>query len=73
VGYNETRGDGTHTRTGSHNVVVGQQHNFSSFGGLVVGAFNTISGAFAAVSGGADGTAEEAFDWVGGDLFDSNQ
>ena len=42
-------------RTGSHNVVVGQSHNFSRFGGLVVGRFNTISGEFASVSGGATG------------------
>ena len=39
-------------RTGSHNVVVGQRHNFSRFGGLVVGDHNTISGDFASVSGG---------------------
>jgi hypothetical protein len=44
-------------RTGSHNVVVGQEHNFSRFGGLVVGDGNTISGEFAAVSGGGGNTA----------------
>ena len=37
---------------GSHNVVVGQWHNFSRFGGLVVGHSNTISGDYAVVSGG---------------------
>jgi hypothetical protein len=61
VGYNELRDLSTctppdpfckNTRTGSHNMVVGMQHNFSRFGGLVVGQFNTISGDFAAVSGG---------------------
>jgi hypothetical protein len=59
VGYNEPRvgQDVENIRTGSHNVVVGQQHNFSRFGGLVVGTFNTISGDFAVVSGGADNTA----------------
>ena len=56
VGYNEAR-EGENVRTGSHNVVVGQGHNFSSFGGLVVGRQNEISGAFAAVSGGFDNTA----------------
>jgi hypothetical protein len=40
------------TRTGSHNVVVGAHHNFSRFGGAVVGNFNDISGDFASVSGG---------------------
>jgi hypothetical protein len=61
VGYNEPRelvdGEDQNVRTGSHNVVVGQWHNFSRFGGLVVGIFNTISGDFASVSGGASNTA----------------
>jgi hypothetical protein len=56
VGYNEPR-EGENVHTGSHNVVVGQGHNFSSFGGLVVGRQNEISGAFAEVSGGFDHTA----------------
>jgi hypothetical protein len=59
VGYNEPRPEefGENIRSGSHNVVVGQQHNFSRFGGLVVGNFNTISGDFAVVSGGEGNTA----------------
>jgi|RhiMetdeSRZDD1v2_1073273.scaffolds.fasta_scaffold281263_1 hypothetical protein len=52
VGYNELRPLSDNVRTGSHNVVVGRQNNFSSFGGLVAGAFNEISGEFAAISGG---------------------
>src|SRR5215510_16000104 len=53
VGYQEHRGDGfVDTRTGSHNVIVGRQHNYSSFGGLVVAQFNEISGPWASVSGG---------------------
>src|SRR5215813_13555428 len=60
VGYNEERflpGQGDNVRTGSHNVVVGEFLNFSSFGGLVVGVFNEISGSFASVSGGQSNTA----------------
>jgi hypothetical protein len=59
VGYNESRVvfGGTDDRTGSHNVVVGEFNNFSSFGGLVVGGFNEISGQFASVSGGTANTA----------------
>jgi hypothetical protein len=60
VGYNEPReaGEfGENIRTGSHNVVVGQRHNFSRFGGLVVGNVNTISGDFAVVSGGSENFA----------------
>jgi hypothetical protein len=57
VGYNEPRVDGESIRTGSHNVVVGQEHNFTRFGGLVVGFRNEISGDFASVSGGNLNTA----------------
>jgi hypothetical protein len=59
VGYNESRNNplDPDERTGSHNVVVGPFHNFSRVGGLVVGDFNTISGDFAAVSGGERNTA----------------
>jgi hypothetical protein len=67
VGYNELRDLSDcdpaedqfckNTRTGSHNVVVGLGHNFSRFGGLVVGILNEISGDFATVSGGIRNTA----------------
>jgi hypothetical protein len=79
VGYNESRvpapfcedsppGDPacTDIRTGSHNVVVGQGHNFSRFGGVVVGMRNAISGDFSAVSGGNDNTASGIFTSVSG-------
>jgi hypothetical protein len=82
VGYNDPGFDTNHT--GSHNVVVGERHNFSSFGGLVVGQHNTISGDFAVlsgglsntasspyavVSGGLNRTAEGEVEWFAGDLF----
>jgi hypothetical protein len=67
VGYNEERRSGQDDiRSGSHNVVVGEQHNFSRFGGLVVGFFNEISGDFASISGGARNTASGAFSSVSG-------
>ena len=53
-------------RTGSHNVVVGEGLNFSSFGGLVVGFVNEISGSFASVSGGRLNTASGDFASVSG-------
>ncbi len=68
VGYNEPR-QGGNVETGSHNVVVGQGHNFSSFGGLVAGRQNEISGAFAVVSGGFDNTASGASAAVSGGIF----
>jgi hypothetical protein len=69
VGYNEPRDDGDNERTGSHNVVVGLGHNFSRFGGLVVGRQNAIRGAFASVSGGFDNTAGSDSASVSGGIF----
>jgi hypothetical protein len=69
VGYNEPRDPdlfGGTIRTGSHNVVVGVGHNFSRFGGLVVGYTNTISGDFASVSGGEANMASGEFASVSG-------
>ena len=65
VGYNETRGSGD-DRTGSHNIVVGMEQNYSSHGGLVAGRHNTISGEFSAVTGGRYNTASGNFAFVGG-------
>jgi hypothetical protein len=87
VGYNEPRDGGETRQTGSHNVVVGQGHQFSSIGRLVVGLQNEIRGAFAAVSGGMrntaavqfsavsggrNRTAESDFVWVAGSLVEDN-
>jgi hypothetical protein len=59
VGYNELRGDGTDLRTGSHNLVVGAAHSYSSFAGLVAGYRNTLSNGYCSVSGGFDNTASD--------------
>ena len=66
VGYNEVRRRGSTLRTGSHNVVVGRSHSYSSFGGLVAGLANNISGAFASVSGGQHGFAVGDYSSVSG-------
>jgi hypothetical protein len=66
VGYNEPRDSGETEQTGSHNVVVGKQHQFSSFGGLVVGLQNEIRGAFASVCGGVHNRAAGEHAAIGG-------
>jgi len=43
VGYNEDATWGL-DRTGSHNLVVGRYHSYSSWGGLAAGQQNTVSG-----------------------------
>ncbi len=54
IGYNEKPGDLlAGEREGSHNLVVGRLHRFSSWGGLVAGQQNTISGPYSSVSGGS--------------------
>ena len=55
VGYNEAEPDDV--RTGSHNLVVGRLHTYSSYGGFVAGLDNALSGPHASVSGGRRGTA----------------
>lgn len=49
VGYNEDFAD---VRSGSHNLIVGSQHSYTSYGGFVAGFNNTISGAQSSVTGG---------------------
>src|SRR5207244_9575129 len=45
VGYNANTG--AHARTGSHNLVVGDEHTYISYGGLVAGFHNTVTAPFA--------------------------
>src|SRR5262249_14526415 len=76
VGYNEHRQGDTifcgppsspsDTRTGSHNVVVGTELNFSLYGGLVAGRCNDIVGAFSTVTGGTRNVANGDFASVSG-------
>ncbi len=44
-------------KSGSHNLVIGDNHYYSQAGGLVAGMNNTINGYFTAVSGGLNNTA----------------
>jgi hypothetical protein len=59
IGYNESRKEfrEADVRTGSHNLIVGSQNNYSSYAGICVGNYDTISAPFAAVSGGYENTA----------------
>lgn len=55
IGYNES--SAVLSRTGSHNLIGGSLNSFSSFGGMVFGLQNTISGQYASVLGGNGNTA----------------
>lgn len=51
IGYNEPSGV-PNGRVGSHNLILGQNNDYTSFGGFVAGYLNTISGTYASISGG---------------------
>lgn len=76
VGYNELRGEGD-DRTGSHNIVVGKELNYSSYGGMIGGLHNAVSGRYATVSGGRNNEAGGDYSFVGGgggnDVSDGNE
>lgn len=65
VGYDELRGAGN-DRTGSHNLIVGIEQNYNSYGGLLTGRRNTLSAAYASVSGGFGNTAGGLYSSVSG-------
>ena len=54
IGYDENSSD---DKSGSHNLVVGVGHTYSSFGGIVAGNDNSITGAYSSVSGGLNNIA----------------
>ncbi len=68
IGYDENAG---RTQTGSHNLILGEEQAFSSFGGLVAGFGNTISGREASVSGGALNTASGFYTSITGGMHNT--
>lgn len=64
VGYNEA--DGDESRAGSHNLIVGEYHDWTSYGGVVFGYENTVTGAYSTVSGGLLNTVSGNFAAVSG-------
>ncbi len=66
IGYNELRFEGGDIRDGSHMLIVGDENNYSSFGGIVVGFFNETVGEYASVSGGSFNVASEIDSSVSG-------
>ena len=78
IGYNEIRGESNcpngyfcNRRGGSHNLVIGFENNYSSFGGMVVGYANEIVGIFSSVSGGLGNTARGQYSSVSGGVENS--
>ena len=57
VGYNELGNYAGDIRTGSHNLIVSAQNNYTAYGGAVFGLNNSITGTFASVTGGDSNSA----------------
>ncbi len=64
IGYDENPGN--HEQSGSHNLILGEEQTFTSFGGILAGRTSTISGPFASVTGGLDNVASGEDSWVSG-------
>ncbi|MCA9221101.1 MAG: hypothetical protein KDA71_12295, partial [Planctomycetales bacterium] len=58
VGYDENAGG--RNRSGSHNLVIGRDHTYSSFAGIVAGEHNKITGDSASVVGGQFNEASDS-------------
>lgn len=57
IGYNVLRVVGGDARTGTHNLILGDRNNYTSYGGLVAGDSNSISRPYATVTGGSANAA----------------
>lgn len=52
IGYNVASSKFSQARNGSHNLIVGDANNYTSYGGLVAGYDNAVAGPYATVTGG---------------------
>jgi hypothetical protein len=79
IGHNSTRAENycvaeewvgcEDERSGSHTLVVGEANNYTGNGGVVVGAYNEISGHLASITGGAVNVASGDTSSILGGIF----
>jgi hypothetical protein len=65
IGYNECSG-ATCTRSGSHNLVLGQSNSYTSYAGIVAGSRNIISAPYATITGGYNNRATAEYASISG-------
>lgn len=65
IGYNEDA-FGNKDRGGSHNLVIGAEHQYSAYGGLVVGENHQINSPYASITGGRDNRVSSSHSTIGG-------
>ena len=63
IGYDENQGK--HEQTGSHDLVLGYEQTFTSYGGILAGRENTITAPFAEVLDGFANTASGEYAAIG--------
>ena len=68
VGYDEASTD---DKTGSHNLIVGPYHSYTSYGGFIAGYNNAANGSYSSVSGGYYNTASGYYSSVSGGYFNT--
>ena len=73
VGYNGENPYAPNNRSGSHNLVVGDEHTYTRFGGFAAGHGNSITGEWASVSGGRQNVARGIYSSVSGGYHNSAQ
>jgi predicted nucleic acid-binding Zn-ribbon protein len=63
IGYDEARTTGS-DKSGSHNIVFGRLANYTSFGGLVGGSNNAVTGSYASILTGSNNEATSTYSVV---------
>jgi hypothetical protein len=69
IGYDEKTAE--NTQTGSHDLVLGEDQSFTSYGSIVAGKSSTASAPYASVTGGTGNTASEVGTSVTGGRFNT--
>ena len=59
IGYNALK-EADNDRSGSHNLIIGDRHAYSQYGGLLAGEGNTLSAPYASITGGTGNTVRGA-------------
>jgi trimeric autotransporter adhesin len=70
VGYNAQRSPQA-TRTGSHYLIVGDQHEWTNHGGILAGTRNTASGPYSSILGGMNNTASGLYSSMLGGMYNT--
>lgn len=66
IGYNEIIPSTPMPRTGSHNLIIGPWHSYSSYSSLISGSNNKTSAPFTSITGGAYNVASGTHSSIGG-------